>query len=200
MIDKALLEHYYQSNRLSMSAIAEKLGVSSSQVSYWMKKSGIDRRNRSEATYLKRNPDGDPFRIARMLSSEMFELKVVSLGLYWGEGTKSSLTSIRLGNTDPSMIRIFRKFLIIICGVSPSKMQYWLQLFSDINVDEAIEYWRQELDLDDRTFKPSVTVSHSQSKGTYRRKSRYGVLQIVVCNKKLRNWLISEINKLRINS
>ena len=73
----------------SMSEVADKLGFSRHKVAYWMKKMKIPRRSRSEAGYLKYNPNGDPFRIRTNLGIEESFLMGLGLGIYWGEGSKS---------------------------------------------------------------------------------------------------------------
>ena len=80
-----------------MQDIADIFRCSPNKVSYWMKKYNISRRTRSEATYIKRNPDGDPFQFKVPQTLEDRELFGLGIGLYWGEGTKASLSSVRLG-------------------------------------------------------------------------------------------------------
>ena len=107
---------------LSMQEIADKMGWSLHKVSYWMDKCNISRRSPSEATYLKRNPNGDPFKIKNKLNKNEILLKGLGLGLYWGEGDKSSNnTSVRVSNTDPSLIKKFKEFLVKIYGVQKRK-------------------------------------------------------------------------------
>ena len=101
MITKERLKRLY-SRGFSMMEIAGKMGHSPSGIKYWMDKLNIPRRSRSEATYLKRNPNGDPFKIKNKLNKNEILLKGLGLGLYWGEGDKSpNNTSVRLSNTDP---------------------------------------------------------------------------------------------------
>jgi hypothetical protein len=74
MIPKQKLEKLYKSG-LSMQEIADKTDWSYRQIVYWMDKNKIPKRSRSEATYVKRNPDGDPFKIKNKLTPEERELK-----------------------------------------------------------------------------------------------------------------------------
>jgi hypothetical protein len=60
---KLELEKQYNDSGLSMAAIAGLHNCSVHKIEYWMKVYGIARRTRSDATYLKRNPHGDPFLI-----------------------------------------------------------------------------------------------------------------------------------------
>jgi hypothetical protein len=145
MITKEKLESLYKKG-LSMQEISVQTGNSYKTIVYRMEKYNIPKRNRSEATYVKRNPDGDPFRIKKKLNLKETELKFLGLGLYWGEGDKSkNNTSVRLSNTDPQLIKKFREFLMKICRVKKEKIFYSLILFNDANEKEAIKFWTQHL-------------------------------------------------------
>jgi len=198
MIEKDLLSQLYNVEKLSQQDIANRLHVNVKQVVYWMEKYGISRRNRSDATYWKRNFKGEPFQIKKILSSDERELFGLGIGLYWGEGTKSNKNSIRLGNTDPNLIKKFIKFLKIICGINTNKLKFGLQIFNDIKEEEALKFWMEQLSCGKDRFQ-KVIVSLPQGKGTYKKKSKYGVLTIYFHNKKLRDWLISQINILRLD-
>ncbi|MBU4030866.1 hypothetical protein KJ756_01760, partial [Patescibacteria group bacterium] len=130
-----------------MQEISEKMDWGYKKVVYWMSKYGILRRTRSEATYVKKNPNGDPFKIKQKLSLREKELKSMGLGLYWGEGDKSDYSSVRLGNTDSRLIKKFIEFLIQICGVKKEKLKYELQIFNDADQQKAIKFWMKELGI-----------------------------------------------------
>lgn len=109
MLEKQILQNLY-SEGLSMSDIANRLGVSANQVVYWMEKFGLDRRSRSEALYVKNNPDGDPFKIKMELNDYDKFLLGLGLGIFWGEGMKMSKSGVRVGNTDPFCFFILESF------------------------------------------------------------------------------------------
>lgn len=180
-----------------MSEIANKLNVSDHKVYWWMTKYGIPRRNRSEATYIKRNPNGDPFHIKTNLNHKEKILYGLGLGVYWGEGTKANREAVRVGNSDPNLIKIFIEFLTRICRVKKEKIKFGIQIFKDINQEKAVRYWEKTLGFSRKHFFPKVIVSPGQGKGTYKNKSRYGVVTLVVCNIKLRNWLIGQLDQLK---
>jgi len=62
MLSKETLEKLYKGG-LSMMEMSSKVGYSPFGVKYWMEKYNIPRRPRSEANYIKYNPNGDPFKI-----------------------------------------------------------------------------------------------------------------------------------------
>ncbi|MGC1176545.1 MAG: hypothetical protein WA843_00590 [Candidatus Saccharimonadales bacterium] len=192
MINKDQLKILYVDQKMSMNDIAQTLGCSVNRVVYWMNKHELSRRSISQAIYQKHNPDGDPFRLKPIKTRADAELYGFGMGLYWGEGNKANRHSVRLGNTDPALIRMFMRFLIKLCGVRQEKLRFSLQLFSDIEPTEALQFWLRELSVAAHQFyKPTVTISGSI--GTYRQKSRYGVITIYFHNKKLRDILVGSL-------
>lgn len=172
-----------------MEDLAKTLHCSVHKVRYWMAKHGIKTRSISEAVYLKNNPNGDPFKFQKPRNLEDATLYGLGIGLYWGEGTKANLDSVRLGNTDPKLVAKFMEFLIKLFGVKRADFRFGLQIFTDINVGEAMDFWAKNLRIKHSQFyKPIVTISGSI--GTYRKKSKYGVMTVMYHNKKLRNLLV----------
>lgn len=172
-----------------MQDIARHFNCSIRAVTYWMEKYNMKRRSWSEATYLKRNPNGDPFKFSRPRTRADYQLFGMGLGLYWGEGTKSNKHTIRLGNTDPALLRAFIKFLVRIFGVKRRDLKFGLQIFTDIDSQQALDFWVKTLKVKRTQFqKPVVTISGSI--GTYRKKSQYGVVTLHYNNKKARDLLM----------
>jgi hypothetical protein len=188
-MEKAELEKLYLQDGKSMAEIADSVGRSLSNIVYWMDKHGIARRSRSEATYRKKHPNGDPFSVRTPKDAEEAWLYGMGLGLYWGEGNKKNKWSVRLGNTDPALLRMFIKFLATAFRVSKDDLRFGLQIFTDISSEAALAYWTKELEvLPSQFMRPSVTISGSI--GTYRQKSPYGVVTVLYHNKKLRDILV----------
>jgi len=194
MVSKVKLENLYIQDKLSMMEISKKLNCSLNKVNYWMDKYHIKRRSISQALYIQRYPDGDPFRLSSVKSRDTAFIKGLGIGLYWGEGNKLNKYSIRIGNSDPNLLRMFIKFLKVIYGVEISLLKFGLQLFTDIDKEQALDYWVKELGVSRSQFY-NVTTTISGSLGTYRNKSKYGVLTIHYHNKKLRDILVSELPK-----
>ena len=188
-IEKATLEKLYIDDRLSMMQISKQLACSPHKVEYWMTRFNIKRRTISDAIYDLNNPDGDPFNMKEITTQEDAILLGIGIGLYWGEGNKRNKHSVRLGNTDPGIIKTFRKFLVEICGINPDKLRYGLQVFSDINPKNALEYWMLELDEPIEKF-GEVVVTPARSIGTYRDKNQTGVLTVYFHNYKLRDIIV----------
>lgn len=192
IITKNELRKLYLDQNMSMMQISKKLGCSQRKIAYWMREYGIERRTQSQAVYLIYNPNGDPFKIKQPQTSEEYILFGLGVGLYWGEGSKSNKNAVRLGNTDPGIIKCFIKFLTELCSVNVDSLKFGLQIFSDLGPSLCLKYWVDQLGLPESQFyKPVITKSDSI--GTYRVKNEYGVVTIYFGNTKLRNYLVNQI-------
>lgn len=189
MIDRASLERLYLEDKLSMKSVAAALGCSQTKVQYWMNKYRIERRTISNAIYISHNPQGDPFVAAPIKTIEQAALHGLGIGLYWGEGNKANQYSVRLGNSDPELLKAFIRFLVELYGVDRGALRFGLQLFSDIDQETALAYWCQKLAMKPSQFY-KITVTISGAIGTYRKKSQYGVVTVYYHNKKLRDVLV----------
>ena len=87
------------------------------------------------------------------------------------------------------MIVMFLRFLNELCGVEKSRLKFSLQLFSDIDPEAELKFWINQLGVEASQFY-KITVTISGSLGTYRRKSKHGVLQVYFHNKRLRDILV----------
>ncbi len=196
MLSKQELQRLYEQKGLSVVAIAAKFKCSQSKVNYWLAKHQITKRTIADAVYLRANPGGDPFRFSAPASPRDWFLYGLGLGLYWGEGNKANKLAVRLGNTDPGLLRAFLYFLDATYHVDKSRLRFGLQIFSDVNVSAAIKYWCKELALQPQQFQKTATRSRLQ-RGTYTQKAPYGVLTIYFSNTKLRATIMAAIEKLR---
>lgn len=192
-VTKKQLEDLYIERNLSMMQISEKLECSHHKVAYWMGEYKIKRRSISDAVYIRSNPGGDPFKIKKPETAEELILFGLGVGLYWGEGNKAHQNAVRLGNSDPELLKLYILFLTKLCRVKKEALKFDLQIFSDIDVNSALNYWTRELNVkSEQFFKPRVTISGSI--GTYKKKSKYGVVTIYFGNTKLRNIVVGQIS------
>jgi len=189
-MNKNILLKYYIKEKKSAVEVARILGKSETGINYWMKKHGIKKRTISEAVYLKNNPKGDPFKIKIPNSLYLSELKGIGIGLYWGEGNKKNKYSIKLGNTDPALIKKFIEFLVKILGINKNDLKFSLQVFSDADPEKAKKYWIKYLNIKSQQFYKKITITKSGKVGTYKKKNKSGVLIVYYHNIKLRNILI----------
>lgn len=120
----------------------------------------------------------------------------LGIGLYWGEGTKSSKTSVRLGNSDPRLIRKFIDFLVIIYGINRSRLRFGLQIFGDMNKERVLQFWTTYLNISRTQVYPSIVITPHRGVGNYRKKTQHGVLTLYFNNKKLRDTICRAIDDM----
>ena len=190
-LEKGQLEDLYKRKRLSVPQISYSLNCSGHKINYWLHKYNIPKRSISDAIYIKNNPNGDPFNIKSIKTLEDAKLWGLGVGLYWGEGNKKSKDSVRLGNTDPALIRKFLEFMVKILGVNEDKIRFGLQVFSDMPKSKVLKFWLEQLRSHgikkEQFYK--VIITPARSLGTYREKSKYGVLSVYFANTKLKKIL-----------
>lgn len=189
-----ILRIMYIEEKRSVSFIAEKLGFSQNKVNYWLKHHNISKRSISEALYVYKNPSGDPFFFRMPVGPEEERLFGMGLALYWGEGNKANKNTIRIGNSDPNLILVFMKFLLLFFRIKTESLRFHLHLFSDINPSKAKLFWMQKLNIKSNQFyKPAITKSGAL--GTYRNKNKYSVLTLYYSNVKARNILMNKLQE-----
>jgi hypothetical protein len=189
-LTKEKIERFYIKDKKSVADIAKIFKCSETGINYWFEKYNIPKRTISEAIYVKCNPEGDPFKVFLPKNVEDAKLFGLGIGLYWGEGNKANKNTVKLGNSDPALMRVFIEFLIKFFNVDKEDLRFHLHVFTDIDLDEAYKYWIEKLKIKKIQFyKPTVTITGKL--GTYRNKSKYGVLSVYYANTKLRNILVN---------
>lgn len=196
MFTKDTLRHLYLGKGLSVPVIAQRIGCSEHKVNYWLSKFDIPKRSISDALYKKWNPRGDPFFVQKPKTVEDGVLYGLGVGLYWGEGTKASKSSIKLSNTDPKLMRTFITFLQKFYQIDKKRLRFGLQVFGDMNNESTIRYWTRTLGISRGQLYPKVIVTPYRGVGNYRKKTKYGVLTVYFNNTKLRDILCNAIEEV----
>ena len=104
--------------------------------------------------------------------------------------------SVRLGNTDPDLVRMFLRFLNDIYKIDQTRLRFGLQIFSDMDPQKAKKFWVYKLKANPQQFQKIVVTKPFKS-GTYRNKTQHGVLTIYFSNTKLRDTIVGAIDELR---
>lgn len=192
-MDKAELMQLYEVEKLSANDIALRKQCSVHKVNYWLEQHNIQKRTISDALYVKLNGDNKKYTILTTRSREQERLYGVGVGIFWGEGNKRCPNAIRVGNSDPVLIKTFMRFLVEICGVSFQALRFSLQLFTDIDEYEALAFWQKQLKITRKQIMPTVNRIKSGKIGTYKVKNQYGVMTVYFFDKKLRDWMIDQL-------
>lgn len=185
----------YNNKKKSVREISETLECSQNKINYWLEKYAIKKRTIAEAVYIHHNPNGDPFSFHKLKTKEDALLFGLGMGLYWSEGTKRDTHAVRLGNSDPYLIKKFMQFLIYIYGVKKDDLRFGLQIFDDMSSVLTKKFWKKHLDVRENQFY-KVMYKTKGGKETYGRKCQYGVLTLYFNNKKLRDIICENIKNL----
>ena len=189
----------YTDKKLSVAQIAKTRRCSESKVNYWLTQYRISKRSISDAVYAKHNPHGDPFLFRKPTSMDEMFLYGLGVGLYWGEGTKKNKTSVRLGNSNPDLIKKFVQFLMATYQADRKKIRFGLQIFGDMSQRKAVRFWTQKLSINRSQIMKTIVVTPHRSIGNYREKSKYGVMTAYFNNRKLRDILCTTIDNIAMD-
>lgn len=75
------------------------------------------------------------------------ELEIAGLFLYWGEGSKRLNGPVFLNNTDPKVMKFVLYWFVKGLHIPQEKIRVDLHLYSDMNVEKEISFWRKTLNL-----------------------------------------------------
>lgn len=192
----------------SYKEIHKKLGMSVSTLSNWFK--GVDFSEAIKHSLIEQNilkgskhlkslnaARGDLLRAyyEQAENEALTELRdninnplfVAAVSSYWGEGDKLSKNHVRMTNTDPSMILLFKEFLIQFCCIPDEKMRIALFIYEDLDDTECKKYWSNYLNIT-HFHKTQVLPSRHKS-----RRLPYGICTLVVSSaylkKKMTTWI-----------
>ena len=192
------LAKLYYDEKKSVSYIAKLFKCSQNKVNYYLDKCEIPKRTISEAIYHLKNPNGDPF-IVRDLSEIQKNREAIlyglGIGLYWGEGQKNGKSGVRLTNTDPKLLNKFIEFLKVFFGINRDQLRFGLQIFNDLSPEICLQYWTKMLGVNSKQFY-KVVVSMVRGPGTYKNKSKNGVIIVYFNNVKLKKIICNMIENI----
>ncbi|MBF0388334.1 MAG: helix-turn-helix domain-containing protein [Candidatus Omnitrophica bacterium] len=197
----------------SVREIAQELQCSKGSVSVWVRGIALTKVQKAR---LKKNQDvgrakaaahpnspknkwamirakiSDSARQEMPLQYDHILLKVLCVGLYWGEGYKKSNALFVFVNSDPLMIKVMMAFLRKVCLVPEEKFRGRLQIHPSLDVRLAEKFWSDLTFIPLSQFhKPSLAVSRS-SKGI-RKTLPFGTFRIIISDvylkSRINGWL-----------
>lgn len=199
---------------LSYSAIREKVPVSKSTLSCWLREFPLSRERINDLrakspiriekfrnTMFKKREE----RLEKVYVHVAKEIKKMSkreiflagLFLYWGEGGKTKQYSIALSNTDPQMIIFYLEWLRNI-GVPQQKIKVRLHLYSDMDIEIETRFWETITGLNKSHFqKPHIKKSDSK-KVTYRGFG-HGTCNIIVDDRDISEYVLQGLKYIKNN-
>ena len=180
----------------SYSQIKEELGLSKSTLSGWLANYPLtparirelrDRNPRRIENFINtmRHKREQKFLIALEKAQKDIgllnkrDLFIGGFFLYWGEGGKTNMGSLSLGNTDPSMLKVFIKWLEML-GISKADLKIKLHLYKDMDINKEVCFWQQELRVGKHQFKKPYIKDSVLSGLTYKYGFGHGTCNIIV--------------------
>lgn len=177
-------ELYYKQG-LTAQKTGEELGTTASVVYKFMKRKGLTRRTFQEINKIRFERTPLSFKLKTKLTPNEENLRIAGIMLYWGEGAKSSIKQkgIDFANSNSEMIKVFLKFLRIICGVNEKRLRMYLYCYIDQNIGEIKEYWSRITKIPLIQFtKPYIRKDfHKEKIG----KMKYGLAHVRYSDKRL---------------
>lgn len=96
----------------------------------------------------------------KWLPLSLRELFLSGLFLYWGEGGKTLRSQVSINNTDPDVLRFSLYWMRVALEIPKDKIQVYLHLYSDMNIEQEIYFWSKELKMPKKYFaKPYIKKS-----------------------------------------
>ena len=200
--DERVVARRLRGEGIAHKRIAAELGVSSSSVYAWTE----DIELSDEQLDLNRRGPGGPWhpediraraaawsercRRVRLTYQEdgrraarlADRLHLTGCMLYWAEGAKSR-NVVKLVNSDPHMIAMFRRFLVEALAIEPMKIRFSINVYTTngLSIDEIEQYWLRILDLPPACARKH-TLNHmpTSSSGRAKNKLPYGVCSVIV--------------------
>lgn len=180
---KPLLEKHAKAIELrqlgwSYIAIKKELQVSKGSLSLWLRNYPLTEKQirefnpgreerrvehfRQTFVVKRKNILNDIYQIekVKLLPLTNREEYVAGLMLYWGEGLKRSWSCVSFSNTNPTMIKFARKWLVNCCNVPIEKLKVRFHYYSDMDIELENKYWQDILDLPISQFR-NPYIKHS---------------------------------------
>ena len=199
-------------NGLSVKAIQEKLKVSRSSVSLWVRDIKLTRKQ-LEKLYLNQKTGGlkgsiiaamNKIKAREELTEKLIkegrkeignlskrDKFITGVAMYFAEGSKGD-KNVSFSNTDPKAIKFMVDWFRNFCKVPEKKFRASLYLHDNLNERKAKQFWSKLTKIPLDQFRKSYIVRNNPNR---LRKVRhiYGVLKITVSNanlhRKIMGWI-----------
>ena len=167
---------------VAMGEIAQRLGVSKSSVSLWVRDVKL-----TPAQLNKLNSNGhsvdaiEKRRMSRLAGTKARRVFItekalieaeklvkdtlwcVGTSLYWGEGCKTQ-NMVRLANSDPAVLVIIMKYFRITCAVPEHQFRGHIHTFAHCDEKKAERYWSDVTGIPLKQFFKTYKKQSSASK------------------------------------
>jgi len=196
-----------------VTEIAQKLKVSKSSVSLWVRNIKINNKDK----YNKRLKKGVLFRqqfATECLKSKYKKIREQSqdegrkkaqekdwkhafmCGLFWGEGSKNRNT-VQISNCDVNIIKCFIDFLKHYFNLKQEnfKIHIHCHLNNGLSVEDIVEYWSKKLSLNKNCFGKTTIVAENNKKRFKTNNHPYGICHAYVLKTSIAQHLFGAIKE-----
>ncbi len=204
------------------SDILKEVHVSKSTLSLWLREVGLSKTQKQKLTEKRKQAQqrgGDKRHAMRLAEEkEMIkrgvkdvknlstrELFMIGIALYWAEGSKKSAdrpgVMVDFGNSDPTMVALFIKWLQNFCDVTEEDFILRLHLHQSHKVreKEIISKWAKELSVPTSLFAKTTFKKHNPKTVRYKIGEDYiGLVSVRVkksttLNRRIMGWIYAII-------
>lgn len=197
---------------MSYSQIKEKLGISKSTLSSWLRDMPLSterlkelrdtsevRIEKTRATKKKKKEDRRRCvyeKVAKDIEQSKDTEFVAGFYLYWGEGTKTAEYTVSLTNSDPAVIRCFVLWLKNF-DITTDMLRVKLHIYADQDERSVKHFWSEVTGVEVCNFyKSYVKASRSDSK-SYKGMFTNGTCSVVYHSRDVYEYVIQGIKYLR---
>ena len=192
------------------TVIKKMLGVSKSTLSYWLRdveltptqrrkiyENGLakrvekylsttkERRRKIVQVYYNQQK-------IKLLPLTKRDLLMAGLFLYLGEGSKSRWFDVGISNSNPTIIKFAILWLVDILGADKKKLKVYLHLYSDMDIQKEIYFWRKITGLPFNQFRKPYVKKSRFSKISYSTFG-HGTCNIILGNVKLKHEIMTAL-------
>ena len=202
---------FYRQNGYSYNMIAERLGLAKSTLSDWLKeipytpnKKTRERigAGRAKSAQTRHNQKiADIFTAKKLAKKEIGKLTkrdlwFLGIGLYWGEGAKSSNEGIKLMNSDPEIIKVTIKWFREICGLTNENFRLTVHTYPDNNITKTIDYWSKITGIPERQFGKTQIDKRANKLRIKKGKLPYGTIELAIKSNGKKEFGVSLYRKI----
>lgn len=197
----------------SYAEICNTLEVSKSTLSGWLRDIKISVKNRAAIDNRASLVRVEKIRLVKQLKKQTrlssvrdrviqdIELSnnhlfIAGFYLYWGEGTKTAPYTVSLTNSDPSIVRCFVEWLLLL-GVVPSEVRAKLHVYSDQDDRLLKKYWSEVTGIPLINFNKSYLKQTSVIDKTYKGMFGHGTCVLAYHDRDVHEYVMQGIAYLR---
>lgn len=211
----------YRNRGYSYGMISEKLGLTKSTLSDWLKevpyKPSREALKRIKSAPIKSAQIAHNRKFANIISNKKLakkelgkltkrDLWLLGLGLYLGEGSRL-YERIRIINSDPEIIKLAIRWFREICRLENENLIPTVHTYPDNNISETINYWSRITGISKRQFSKTQIDRRIDKSDKKKRKLPYGTLHLQIkshgkkefgrnLHRRIMGWIEAALNQI----